>query len=194
MCSEENAFNLTDFFVQAWEGIDAVVVGVIVPEICDAVAAGDGGGGGFVTAGIGRVAVVEADGGAALHPDDGGVAAEFGREIGVEFAPVIVGTVGPVGGAVDGPAIEEEGFTGVGLLDFFFLLELEMIDFPLDVAAAGGGQFVPPGLEGIIDLSGGFGDENPKLGMLFGQEMGDDGFAGAGGAGEDETNGERVFG
>jgi len=76
---------------------------------------------------------------------------------------------------------------GIGGGGAFFLVDLEAIDFALHVAAALQVEFVPAGLEGVVDLGGGFGDERELIWMSGGDFLGDDGFAGAGAAGEDDS-------
>ena len=184
---EEDFFYGGEFVIEVGEGVDFVEGGVVAPEVGEELAAGDGGFGVFESAGVGGVAVVEAECGAGLEPDDGVVAAKLGLEGGADIAPVIFDTFGPVGGAVDGAAIEEENFVGVGGGGSFFLIDLQAIDFALYVAAAGEVEFIPAGLEGVVDLGGGFGDECELIWMCDGDFLGDDGFAGAGAAGEDDS-------
>lgn len=167
--------------------MDFLDVGVISPEVGEKLAAGDGSFWVFEAAGVGGVAVVEAEDGTGLEPDDGVVAAKLGGEIGADIAPVIFDAFGPIGGTVDGAAIEEEDFFWIGGDGAIFLVDLEAINFPLDVAAAGEIEFVPAGLQGVVDLGGGFGDEDEFVGMSGDDLLCDDGFAGSGAAGEDDT-------
>src|SRR5258706_238519 len=67
-----------------------------------------------------------------------------------------------------------------------FLLPLEVVDAPLDVAAALDVEPVPTRLQQVVDLRGGFGDADETLRVGGGDGAGDDGFSGPRAAGQDD--------
>ena len=101
-----------DLVAEVGEGADVLEVRVAAPEVEQELAAGDGAGGVFEAAGVAGGAVVDAERGGRLEPDDRVVAGEFRRVVGAQVAPVVVGAVGPVGGAVDRAAVEQERLAG----------------------------------------------------------------------------------
>src|SRR5207245_5632781 len=92
---------------------DAEEARVRRPESVKRAAAGGGGGGVLDAAGVGGVAVVEAEGGAGLEPYHRVIPSQLGGVGGGHVRPVVVDAIGPVGGAVEGAAVEQERLAGI---------------------------------------------------------------------------------
>jgi hypothetical protein len=183
---EEDFFYGGEFVLEVGEGVDFVEGGVVAPEVGEELAAGDGGLGVFESAGVGGVAVVESEDGAGLEPDDGVVAAKFGGQCRADVAPVIVNAFGPVCGSVDCAAIQEKNFIQIARRRPLFLIDLQAINFPLHVTPARQIELIPTGLQGVVNLGGGFGDQYKPIRMCGGDFLCDHRFAGSGAAGEND--------
>ena len=128
----------------------------------------------FEAADVAVGAIVQPERGAGFQQDDGIVAGDFAVGVGSEVTPVVFRPVGPVGGAIDGAAVEQEGFIRVLAREALFLFDLEAVDPPLHVAAAFEVELVPARAEHGVDLRGGLGDEDEAVGMLIREGAGDD--------------------
>lgn len=138
------------------------------PESSEESAGFDGFVGGLEADGVGGVAVVDADGGGRFEEDDAVVSCEFAFVGGVQVMPVGIGSVGPIGAAVDGTAIHDEHGMRMFECGALFLFDLESIDGALSVAALGDVELVPLAAELGVDLRGGFGDDDEGYEIALG--------------------------
>jgi hypothetical protein len=183
----QNAANGGDFVLELGIGFHCAKMRVALPEVFEHLAAGDGGGGILEAAGVGVASIINLDRGGGLHPDHRIVSLQFARQRRVQIDPVSVGAFGPVGGAVDGAAVEQENLVGLGGGDLVLLLDLKAIDLPLNVAAARQVESVPSGLQRAVNLCRRLGDQGEATGLLGGEDFRNIGLTSAGAAGEDDS-------
>src|SRR5688572_30152120 len=104
-----------------------------------------------------------------------------------ELLPIVVGPIGPVGGAIDGSPVEKQHFSGGLPSSAFFLLELQRVDPALHVPPRRGVDPVPAGAELLVHLSRRLGHDDERVRLVPRQHRGDERLARAWPAGEDDS-------